>query len=349
VAARAEFHGIAVLLARTAQDFTAWPALVRQCLQVEIRLVGLWEEMHRTVITRLIAALAAAAVPTLVMKGTALAYLYYDDPSARRRGDTDLLIHPRDLDRTRRLLTAHGCFRRDDPHGLFFQETWEVDCGLGLIHSIDLHWEPADRPVLQQVLRAGEFWAASIPVPRLSVDARAPDPVLMLVHGAINQAWHVARGFFVDGERIIGGRRLIWSVDYARLAARFSVADWERLANFCRDRQVSALVHGALAGAQTDIGFAPPPGRLAQLAGDTRPSPAARYIQAPDRIGDMWADVRDADTLAMKIKFIASMIFAPRSHLENKYPQAAHWPTAALQLRRYGGALAWLLSRGRQR
>lgn len=308
-------------------------------------MAALWEEMHRVAITRLIAALASAGVPTLLMKGTALAYLYHDDPAVRRRGDTDLLIRPRDLERTRELLTARGCERREDPHGLFFQETWEIDCGAGLIHSLDLHWEPADRPILQQVLRSDEFWAASIPVPRLCREARAPDPVLMLAHGAINQAWHVARGFFVDGERIVGGRRLIWSVDYARLAAGFTPDDWSRLVQFCHDRQISSVVLSALAGAVADIGFMPPPVPLTQLAQDTRPSPAARYIAAPDRLSDLLADIRNADTWSVRARFITSMIFAPRSHLESKYPHLANWPTLALQFRRYAGAFAWLRNR----
>jgi hypothetical protein len=345
VGARAEFHGIALVLARQLGSAEGWPAAVCERMQAEARLAGLGEVMHRAGILRLLAALADAGIAALVMKGTALAYLYHDDPAMRRRGDTDLLIRPADLARTRAILTATGCARREDPHGLFFQETWEMDCGAGLVHSLDLHWEPADRPVLQEVLRAEEYWDRSIPVPRLGPHARAPEPVLMLVHGAINQAWHAARGFFVDGERIKGGRRLIWSVDYARLGAAFNDAQWAQLVAFSRDRQVSPLVHAALAGAQQDIGWQLPEGVLAALASDPRPSPAARYIAAPDRLGDMWADLSGAETLALKARIAGSMIFAPRAHLEEKYPEHTHWPTFALQLRRYAGALAWLRRR----
>lgn len=346
LAARAEFHGIAALLAHLLAQAEGWPNAVRERLQSEARLAGLWEEMHFAAITRLITALAEGGVPTMVMKGTALAYLYHPDPAMRRRGDTDLLVDPADLDRTRAVLAAQGCRRRDDPYGLFFQETWEIACGAGLTHCLDLHWEPADRPILQKVLRADEFWERSIPVPQLHPEVRAPEPMLMLVHGAINQAWHVARGFFVDDERITGGRRLIWSVDYAYIAARFSDADWQRLVTFCHDRQVSPLVHAALTGAREDIGLQPPEAVLTALNSDTRPSPAARYIATPDRLGDMWADVRGAGTLAMKAKILGSMVFAPRAHLEDKFPEHAHWPTIALQLRRYAGAVAWLRKRG---
>jgi hypothetical protein len=349
LAARAEFHGIALLLAPQLGSALDWPAPLREQLLSEARLAGLWEEMHRAAITRLIASLADAGIAALVMKGTALAYLYHTDPAMRRRGDTDLLIHPDDLARTRAILAANRCFKREDPHGLFFQETWEIECGAGMIHSLDLHWEPADRPVLQQVLRSEEYWARRIPVPRLGPHAFAPEPVLMLVHGAINQAWHVARGFFVDGERIKGGRRLIWSVDYALLAAGFSDDDWQRLVTFCKERRVAPLVLAALKGAQEDVGLALPDAVLAELVGDPQPSPAAAYIAAPDRLGDMWADIRGANTLRLKAQILASMVFAPRSHLEDKFPHLAHWPTLALQLRRYAGAVGWLRQRSHSR
>lgn len=343
--ARAEFHGIAALLAQLLPQAEGWPLAVRERLQAEARLAGLWEEMHFAALTRLITALAESGVPTLVMKGTALAYLYHADPAMRRRGDTDLLIQPADLDRTRAVLAAQGCHRRDNPYGLFFQETWQIACGAELTHCLDLHWEPADRPILQKVLRAGDYWEHSIAVPHLHPETCAPEPMLMLVHGAINQAWHAARGFFVEDERITGGRRLIWSVDYAHLATRFSDADWQRLVAFCHDRQVSPLVHAALVGAREDIGLRLPDAVLSALANDTRPSPAAHYIAAPDRLGDMWADVRGAGSLAVKAQILGSMLFAPRAHLEDKFPDKAHWPTIALQLRRYAGAVAWLRRR----
>jgi hypothetical protein len=90
-----------------------------------------------------------------------------------------------------------------------------------MLHSIDLHWEPSDRPLLRKILRADRFWQGRVPVTQLSPHAAAPDALMMLVHGAINQSWHLARGYSVKDERVTGGRRLIWAVDYLRLTAGF--------------------------------------------------------------------------------------------------------------------------------
>ncbi len=344
VAQRSEFHGIAVLLHQSGYIFEGWPEDVAGAVQTEARLAGLWEEIHRHTIADLIGRLARESVPTLIMKGTALAYLYHDDPATRRRGDTDLLIHREDLDRTRAVLEAVGAYRRSDPHGLFFQETWLIERGAQSLHSVDLHWQPADRPVLQKILRSQEFWAGSTPVPRLSPDARAPDPMLMLVHGAINQLWHTARGFFANETSVKGGRRLIWSFDYARLTAGFDEQQWDRLIAFCRDRDISVLMHEALDGAQRDLSFNLPDGVLDRLAQDRRPSRAYLYVTTPDHLRDMWTDIQTSEKLSQKVHILRSLILPPRSHLERKYPDAHRWPTFLLYLRRLGAGVSRLLS-----
>jgi hypothetical protein len=336
---RARFHGIAVLLGHAPEVLAGWPAPVADALRAEMRLAALWEELHRQMIAGIIEQLAGQGIAAMVMKGTALAYLYYSEPAARRRGDTDLLIRPEDLAGTRAVLEQAGCYRREDPHGLYYQETWLVDCGAGMVHSIDLHWQPSDRPVLQKILTADRFWHGRQPVARLSPHAAAPDALTMLVHGAVNQAWHVARGYSVEDTRVTGGRRLIWAVDYRKLTRGFSEAQWEALANFCETHDAAAIVHQALGGAQQDIGLAVPARVMERLARAASASPAGAYIADPDVVRDFWRDLGAADSLAVRLRLIRSLAFAPRSHLVEKYPRCAHWPTILLQLRRYSEGL----------
>lgn len=332
---RTRFHGIAVLLGQAPDTLSGWPAAVAEAVRAEMRLAALWEELHRQTIAAIIERLAANGIPTIVLKGTALAYLYYAEPAARRRGDTDLLIDPDNLASARTVLEQAGCYRREDPHGLYFQETWLVDCGAGMIHSIDLHWQPSDRPVLQRILDAGRFWRGRRPLERLSPHAGAPDALTMLVHGAVNQAWHVARGYSVEDTRVTGGRRLIWAVDYRRLTGEFDEPLWEELAKFCETYDAAAIVHQALAGAQADVGLAVPAEVMERLKRAAATSAAGTYIADPGVVRDFWRDLRAADKLAVRLRLIRSLAFAPRSHLVERYPRCAHWPTALLQLRRY--------------
>lgn len=336
---RARFHGIAVLLGHAPDALAGWPAAVADSVRAEMRLTALWEELHRKMIAGIIERLAATGVTTMVMKGTAIAYLFYDEPATRRRGDTDLLIRPGDLAAARRVLEQAGCYRREDPHGLYFQETWLIDCGAGMVHSIDLHWQPSDRPVLQKVLAAERFWQGRQPLERLSPHAGAPDALTMLVHGAVNQAWHVARGYSVEDTRITGGRRLIWAVDYLRLTRAFDEARWQELAAFCEAHDAAAIVQQALEGAQADIGLTVPASVIERLRRAASPSRAQAYIADPDVVRDFWRDLKAASSLAVRLRLVHSLAFAPRSHLVEKYPHCAHWPTALLQLRRYSEAV----------
>lgn len=335
VAQCVEFHGIGVLLAQSPGELQHWPASAADPIREEARVAGLWEETHRRVVGSAVRKLAEAGIRSILLKGTALAYLFYDDPSIRRRGDTDLLIRPADLEGTQRVLEQAGFYRREDPHGLYFQETWLKAFGSEIVHAIDLHWEPADRPVLQRVLSGDAFWKGTVGVPRFAAGAIAPDPVLMMVHGAVNETWHEARGFFVNDVRVFGGRRLIWSVDYFRLISGFSDEDWQRLIDHCKASDACSIVYAALRCAEADLQCAFPAERMADLEQAPQDSIPHSYILKPDRIAEWKADFNASPTLVGKAELVLSAAFPPRYHLIEKYPDLRNWPTALLQARRY--------------
>lgn len=350
VAARVGFHGIAVLLGETPDILSGWPETVASAVREEMHLAALWEEVHWQRVVGVIDRLAEAGIETMVLKGTAVAYLYYPDPAARRRGDTDLLVRPDDLARVRELLSQAGCYRREDPHGLNFQESWLIDCGADMVHTIDLHWEPADRPMLQMLLRADRLWDERVPVPRFSPHAAAPDPVMLLLHAAINQAWHEARGFNVDGDKVVGGKRLIWAIDYEWITGQFTADQWQDLAAFCERHDAASIVRSALLGARDELGTRIPADVLARLSRAAIGSPTHNYIRRPGVIADFARDFLVAESLAVRWHLIHGLTVAPRSHLVGKYPHLSGWPTFLLQLRRYGDRLMrWPGRRGAKR
>jgi hypothetical protein len=205
-----------------------------------------------------------------------------------------------------------------------------------LEHAIDLHWQPTDRPLLQRILPLSEFLRHRTPLPRLAPHVCAPPAIQLLVHGAINQAWHVARGFIVDGARITGGRRLIWAVDYAHITRQFTDAMWEELLLLCQTRDARSIVYAALAGAQKDLGLAIPAEVMAGLKQEPGASRTHRYIASPETIRHKLTDFAAAGTASMRWQILRNALFLPRHYLITLYPQQAHWPTLALQLRRYG-------------
>ena len=331
---RVLFHGIAGLLAERIGSLADWPEALRLLVRDEAKVQAFWEVSHRAMLAELLAGLAQRHVASMLMKGSALAYSLYAEPSSRRRGDSDLLVAKRDLAATREVLAEQGFTRRDDPHGLFFQESWLLDTGIGLIHAVDLHWQPSDSPALQQVLRGEEFLTRPRPLPRLSPHAAMPDLILTFLQGSLNQAWHSAKGYLVDDERVIGGERLIWAWDNHLITREFSDGDWQQLVEIATARGVAPLVLGALDLARGRIGTQVPEAVLERLRKVPKGTKMADHLRETNRIRAFFTDLSAIHSLRDKYAFTLGHALPDTGHLRRKYPRSAGWPAPLLHLRR---------------
>ncbi|MHA7820228.1 MAG: nucleotidyltransferase family protein [Erythrobacter sp.] len=329
---RVDVHGIAGLLHHDAHLLVDWPEHLRERIAEEARLVGLWETTHRAALSKLLKELARGGVETVLMKGTAIAYSLHQDPAVRRRGDSDLLVRPSDLGKVRATLKKGGWFRNEDPHGLVNQEGWLAEVAGHFLHKLDLHWEPSERPALQEVLPREDFFARSRPLPRLSPDARAADPAMIVIHETINQKWHLVHGYATDKGEVRGARRLIWSVDFALLADTLDKEKgWERLVELCGARGVGPLVAEALRGASQDLGTSLPRASIEALERQVPNNDIVASIATNDSLGEFWIDLRTATSWRQRLRLIGNRGLPPRAHLLAKYPKSAGWPTALLQ------------------
>lgn len=346
---RIAFHGITVALHHNLQQLTNWPEELLAWLSDEARIAGLWEETHRDCIASLIEALSQYNVRTVVMKGTALAYSLYHDATLRRRGDTDLLVQPSDLTRTRETLQSSGWSRRESPNGLIYQETWLFDTGAGFVHELDLHWQPNDSPALQTVLRNGDFFVQARSLPRLSQSAKMPSPVLTLIQIAINQAWHQTRGLSVEGAKVPGGERLIWARDFDLLARGFSKEEWSALVEISTTRNIGPVLMDALSAAHAAFATPIPGEVMERLSEPPRDTAILEYLAEPDLIREFKVNLRSIPSLRGKVHLILANAWSTRAHLVQKYPDHSHWPTIALQAQRIGQSVVRLAMAGRRR
>ena len=329
--ARIEYHGVAFLLNTHAELLHDWPNDLLGRMTEEARLIALWETTHLKAVSEVIEALDQTGVETVLMKGTALAYSLHEEPATRRRGDTDLLIHPEDLTRTREILQSLGWYRKEDPHGLYYQEGWLHDAAGFFVHAIDLHWEPSDRPVLQAMLPLKAFYADRRPVPRFHEAAHRPGPGLMILHATINQKWHALHGYHSESGRLASPRRLIWSVDLDLLCQSMEQSDWAWLETHCATHGVGSLVAEALEGMQHDLGNQISADSLTALKAIPLDDTLAEYFANSDSLTQFWIDLRKANSLKKKSNLIRTRALPPREHLLEKYPSATRWPTALLQ------------------
>jgi hypothetical protein len=330
---RIEYHGIPFLLHAEAGRLGRWPPALLERMAEEARLIVLWETTHHDVVARLLRELDRAGIEAIVMKGTALAYSFHDEPATRRRGDTDLLVRPSDQKRTRALLKELGWYRREDPHGLYYQEGWMHDAAGFFVHSIDLHWEPSDRPILQGILPLETFFEHKHAMPRLGPGAFRPDPALMMIHATINQKWHSVHGYDAEGGRLTSPRRLIWSVDFDLLVGSMVEADWRRLRKHCEAAGVGPMMAEALRGMQQDLLNELPEDAVAWLEAQALDPALMAYFASEDSLAQFWIDLRKARTFSEKRRLVTLRAFPPRDHLIDKYPAAKGWPTLLLQMR----------------
>lgn len=327
---RADYHGIPYLLNTKSDQLTGWPEALLSRIAEEARLMILWETTHHQTVSDLIGKFQEAGIDSVLLKGTALAYSLHDEPAARRRGDTDLLIKPAQLDRAREILKKSGWYQKDDPHGLYYQEGWLHDAAGFFVHAIDLHWEPSDKPVLQAILPLEDFFAAKTPVPRFGSNAYRPDPTLLLLHATINQKWHALYGYDAEGGRLSSPRRLIWSIDFDLVLRSMNEHDWEKLRDVCERHGIGSLVVEALRGMQQDLHNDLPEETVDWLAALPVDQDLANYLSRQDSLLQFWIDLRRAKNLKVKSWLILMRAFPPRAHLLEKYPSASGWPTALL-------------------
>ena len=337
--ARIDFHGIAVLLHGAIDRLDGWPDALLERIEEEARIAALWEATHAKAVSDVIGACAQAEIETVVMKGTALAYWLHDEPAARRRGDSDILVRPGDLARTRQVLRLAGWQRGDSPLGLNRQEVWLKRRAEFFDHAIDLHWAPSDNHSLRRLLSLDDCFAHRQPLPRLHAHAFRPDAAFQIVHATINQGWHAVRGYGAGANRTREPRRLIWSVDFDLLVQALDAEESERLVRTCDDTGAGPLVAEALRGACRDLGTEPPPALIARLERRPLDPVLAKLFHDHDTISEFWLDWRAAPGWRERARMLAERALPPREHLEGKYPAQANWPVAALRVRFLASAL----------
>jgi hypothetical protein len=191
--------------------------------------------------------LAADGIDTMVLKGTALASAAYARTSLRPMRDIDLMVSPRDVPRTARVLTSLGYTGASafDPQATIGRHA--ITFGRPDGAAIDLHWMPhralapggiaaSFRDVPWNAPLASEpCWGRAGDVTIGGSAARLPSPADLLVHASVH------------GLASPGGGRLQWIADSAAILRRADPVDWDVVVAESRDRRLVPLLGGALA------------------------------------------------------------------------------------------------------
>ena len=253
----------------------------------------------------------ARGIPCLALKGSALAYSIYPEPSLRVRGDTDLFIRTRDRSAVEGILGAHGCQPANRLPGDLGQYQQSHHCSLaaGVQLVFDLHWKISNTEIVSRFLEFDEMWERSILAARLGM--RIPSYLDSLLLACVHRVAHHNRS-----------RALLWLYDIHLLVASLAPDDAMLFQQRASDREVRELCRDGLSvtlevfpSAATEVlleGLSNAPSRVEKsqtLLGDHR------------SIDLLLMNFRSLDSFQDKTQWIREQLFPPVSYMRARYGQ----------------------------
>ena len=344
------YHGIAGLLIDRRDLLKGWPEMLLDEMRQEAVGRTMWELRHQPLISTVIEDLHNAGIRSAVLKGTALAYALYANPSQRFRGDTDLLICKSKLASARQVLSGLGWARVAGMHGPFgdmhFQEIWQFSDPAGFTHDIDLHWEVTNSMALTFVLNVDTVLHNAVPLRALSPHANCAEPIAALIHSCINRANHGRGGYFSIDRYEYDPDRLLWAFDFHLQANALTAQQWEEFAQRSIQTGVAPICCDALNFVREKLRTTIPDFVSERLEEAPQETVATKFILGSSGSKRVLFDLKATSGLLPKLGYLMARAFPSSDHLRAKYPGWRKWPLLALHLRRHASALGRLLSNG---
>jgi colanic acid biosynthesis glycosyl transferase WcaI len=262
---------------------------------------------------------AAAGIPVLVLKGTALAYTYYPQPYLRSRGDLDLLIpEHRQTDADAVLTTAGYAPQYQLREAGSFQLTYYPPASAVGADAIDLHEKLNDHRIFTPLLAFEQLFADSIPIPALGPHARSPSPVHMMLHACMHRAANFTTVYRAAGESFIEPNRLIWLYDIHLLANAFTRQDWTRLADFAEQHAIRQVCWDTLRASASAFQTSIPADVAKRLGAAKAKEPSATYLRT-GLANKLLTDLKAQSSLRARWQLATSYALPAPDFIRQKY------------------------------
>ncbi len=238
------------------------PAVVLDQLKTATRRQASLDFLHAEALGNILPAARSAGIDILLLKGTPLGYLLYEQPYVRTKLDTDLFVRAENYVRFLKLLEDAGYLRQLSITGNLVSRQSTYIKGRILF---DVHREISNSALFAKTLSFEELWPARVGVPALGDAAFAPDRAAMLVHACFHLALHVGYEF-----------RLMWVYDIHRLTESLDDAGFDEFLSLARRKSVFRLCERSLRLARAWFGTTFSEKKLAAAAQNvgTEPSEA---------------------------------------------------------------------------
>lgn len=330
-------HGVEALLWNALAGVDA-AAAVRQELTPFVRAAVAREVFVQRDLRIVIEALAAEAIPALVVKGSALAYTCYPEPWLRPRVDTDLLVRLGDVAAAARVLQRCGYTRSDATNTgslVSHQVSFEREDTGGVRQVIDLHWKIVNPQIVADALPFDDLWSSSRAAPALGDAARVPSAVASIAIACLHRLAHHQ-----------GHDRLVWVYDIHLLTGSLSRTDWAALRDVVCARGIAGLCADGLRAARQCFGCELPADIEAALDEAAIGEPSRIYLDGQVTKSDVLvSDLKALPTWSGRLRLLREHVLPPPAFMQQRYGTRARMLLPALYLHRLiTGASRWVRS-----
>ena len=302
----AAVHGVSSLLAyqlRRTHRWHQWPVSITARLHQAVRVDVALEVVRRVELERVVLAMSGAGVRPLLMKGAALAYLHYPEPSLRPRYDTDLLVHPDDRDAVAETMRELGYRRAAQTSGDFVmpQANFEMRDRFGTCHVCDVHWKIATPQPFANLLPIDALRIRAVEVPTLGTWARALGNLDALLLACIHRVAHHDES-----------TRLLWLYDIHLIASGLDRQAFARFTALATATGMRAICARGLGLARARFHTTIPEEAMAALAAPGAPEPAEMFLRSDRRkIDVLISDLRLVGSWSARRALLRQHLFPP--------------------------------------
>lgn len=250
---------------------------------------------------KLVSLLAANDIPFLLLKGTPIAHLYYENTYQRPRCDTDIYLDEVNLDRTIQLLASNdyqlsGLGERKHSSKQFV--AIKTSFQSSTVH-FDMHWKLSNRVMFRSTLPFEESLKTAQPVPTLGPKASTLSSIDLMIHACIHRIAHGR-----NTER----NRLIWLYDIHLIAEAMSESELDRFLRTAQQKHVACLCADALSVCENIFKTRLPIGFVKTLRSNSSNERSANLINA-SKIRWALADMQSLKGIRQKVVFAKELLF----------------------------------------
>lgn len=332
---RIDLNGMGPFLALTT-DSNSLPQDMAQLLQHRLLAREMWEEQHKRVLASALDALTEAGLSPILMKGTALAYSHYPRPSARVRGDSDLLVEEDGRARAFEALEKAG-FRRAlavDGTTIRAEALFQKADLTGQLHDIDLHWRLNSSPVLARLFTHAELLARSKPLESLHPVARRLGDVDALLFASVHRRLHIDRPthIYLNGVAHPVIDSLLWLTDIALLFDAMDTDARSDLVERARSKAISDVVSDTLVQISKQLGCPVETDILKRLDFEG-PRHVSRYIAAGP-LQSIFMNLSAIRGLRRKKRYLRELLLPDADYMRARFARGRFDWLAVLHMRR---------------